>query len=117
METTGRDMIKAMKVLNIPIKKRELLKCAIEGQEIKPEDIPDIELDAIKRFEALLGSVQRNGIYRLSIYIKNETDFYRAPASTRFHSAYEGGLLRHSLYVYDCLVEKKRQSCLEAVPV
>ena len=41
METTGRDMIKAMNVLNIPLKKRELLKCAIEGQEIKPEDIPD----------------------------------------------------------------------------
>jgi len=33
------------------------------------------------------------------------TDFYDAPASTRFHGAYEGGLLNHSLSVYNKMVE------------
>lgn len=33
----------------------------------------------------------------------SESDFFTAPASTRFHGAYEGGLLQHSLNVYDCL--------------
>ena len=31
------------------------------------------------------------------------TDFFEAPASTRFHGAYKGGLVDHSLNVYDCL--------------
>lgn len=31
------------------------------------------------------------------------SDFFRAPASTRFHGCYEGGLCEHSLNVYDCL--------------
>lgn len=33
------------------------------------------------------------------------SDFFRAPASTRFHGSYEGGLVEHSLNVYDCLVK------------
>lgn len=32
------------------------------------------------------------------------SDFFKAPASTRFHGAYEGGLAEHSLNVYNCLV-------------
>ncbi len=31
------------------------------------------------------------------------TDFFTAPASTKYHSSYEGGLCYHSLAVYDCL--------------
>ena len=58
------------------------------------------------RFEELLASVDRAGIDKLLGYIR-KTDFYRAPASTRFHLACEGGLLQHSLNVYDCLVAKK----------
>ena len=61
----------------------------------------------ISRFEQLLGSVQRDGIDKLMRYIKKSTDFYnKAPASTRFHLACEGGLLQHSLNVYDCLTAK-----------
>ena len=59
------------------------------------------------RFEALLSSVTRTGIDKLMSYIKDRTDFYSAPASTRFHLACEGGLLQHSLNVYDCLIAKK----------
>lgn len=34
-----------------------------------------------------------------------KSDFFTAPASTRYHGACEGGLLQHSLNVYDCLVD------------
>ena len=68
--------------------------------------MPTIE-ENIQRFEELLGSVQRNGMDKLMNYIIKKTDFYSAPASTRFHLACEGGLLQHSLNVYDCLVVKK----------
>ena len=60
----------------------------------------------ISRFEHLLSSVQRDGIDKLMRYIKKNTDFHKAPASTRFHLACEGGLLQHSLNVYDCLTAK-----------
>lgn len=33
----------------------------------------------------------------------DESDFFTAPASTRYHGSYEGGLLEHSLNVYKCL--------------
>lgn len=39
------------------------------------------------------------------------SDFFTAPASTRFHGSVQGGLLAHSLNVYDCLcdyLERKR---------
>lgn len=36
-------------------------------------------------------------------YLENETDFFIAPASTKYHSSYEGGLCQHSLNVYDNL--------------
>ena len=64
-------------------------------------------LENVERFEGLLLSVDRDGIRKLVDYIRNNTDFYTAPASTRFHLACEGGLLQHSLNVYDCLVAKK----------
>ena len=61
----------------------------------------------IKRFEELMNSVTREGKDKLMDYIKNKTDFYKAPASTQFHLSCEGGLLQHSLNVYDCLMAKK----------
>lgn len=47
--------------------------------------------------------VTRPGADRLLDYLENKCDFFTAPASTRFHCAYEGGLCEHSLNVYDCL--------------
>ncbi len=74
----------------------------------------------IKRFEELMGSVERDGVKELMDYIKNKTDFYIAPASTQFHLACDGGLLQHSLNVYDCLVAKKQspvwKKVIETIP-
>ena len=61
----------------------------------------------VKKFEELLSQVDREGMPQLLEYIRDKSDFYTAPASTRFHLSTEGGLLQHSLNVYDCLQAKK----------
>ena len=61
----------------------------------------------IQRFQYLMNTIQREGKDELMRYISEKTDFYFAPASTYFHLACEGGLLQHSLNVYNCLVSKK----------
>lgn len=48
-------------------------------------------------------NITREGSDKLLEFLE-KSDFFTAPASTRFHGAYEGGLLRHSLNVYECLV-------------
>ncbi len=48
--------------------------------------------------------IRRQGAQRLLDYLQSPaSDFFEAPASTRFHGAYKGGLVDHSLNVYDCL--------------
>lgn len=39
-------------------------------------------------------------------YLENETDFFTAPASTRYHLCCEGGLCQHSLNVYKELIHQ-----------
>lgn len=41
----------------------------------------------------------------LSYLLSDQSDFFTAPSSTRFHGSYEGGLVEHSLNVYHCLVD------------
>jgi len=53
-----------------------------------------------ERFISLCGNIKRPGIEKLMKWLE-ESDFYTAPASSRYHGAYEGGLLAHSLSVYD----------------
>ena len=48
-------------------------------------------------------NIVREGSDKLLDYLINKCDFFTAPASTRFHSAYAGGLAQHSLNVYYCL--------------
>lgn len=59
----------------------------------------------INKFEKMLTQFERPGMDNLIKYLR-ESDFYTAPASTRFHSCHEGGLLEHSLNVADCLLRK-----------
>lgn len=48
-------------------------------------------------------NVHREGADKLLDWLLG-TDFFTAPASTKFHSAYEGGLCEHSLNVYNQLL-------------
>jgi hypothetical protein len=59
----------------------------------------------IKKFESLFSEIKRDGADALLGFIR-KSDFYTAPASTRFHLSCEGGLLEHSLHVYECLNNK-----------
>lgn len=49
-------------------------------------------------------NIKREGADKLLEYLMSpQSDFFYAPASTRFHGSYEGGLLEHSINVYHCL--------------
>lgn len=53
-----------------------------------------------ERFLELCGNIKREGIDNLIAWIE-ASDFFTAPASTRFHLSCATGLLKHSLNVYD----------------
>ena len=50
-------------------------------------------------------NITRPGADALLDYLENKSDFFTAPASARYHSAYEGGLCEHSVNVYHCLAD------------
>ena len=51
-------------------------------------------------------NITREGADKLLEYLLSaSSDFFSAPASTRFHGAYAGGLCEHSLNVYHCLCD------------
>lgn len=58
--------------------------------------------DTKAEFKTEAAVIKRDGIRDLMEWLES-TDFFTAPASTRFHGAYEGGLARHSLNVYSQL--------------
>lgn len=54
-----------------------------------------------QEFEALVREkISRAGIEKLMDWLK-KSDFFTAPASTRYHGAYAGGLCQHSMDVYN----------------
>ena len=58
-----------------------------------------------EEFLNLLRKVNREGIEDLIQFLE-KSDFFKAPASTRFHGNYEEGLVEHSLKVYEILKHK-----------
>lgn len=60
-----------------------------------------IELENKKKeFITILRSVNREGIEKVIDFLE-KSDFFYAPASSLYHGNYEGGLLEHSLNVYN----------------
>lgn len=59
-----------------------------------------------QRFQALLTecAAGRRGVGQFMVWLAS-TDFYTAPASTRFHLSEPGGLCLHSLHVHDRMVQ------------
>lgn len=68
-----------------------------------------------EEFVNLLRSTNREGIEDVISFLE-KTDFFKAPASTRFHGSFEGGLLEHSMKVYEILKEKVKNTCID-IPV
>lgn len=54
-------------------------------------------------FSKLYSYIKRDGATELFKWIEN-SDFFTAPASTKHHEAYRGGLCEHSVRVFDELV-------------
>lgn len=65
-----------------------------------------------EKIKALLEATQRNGMDRLLNWLE-QTDFYTAPASTKYHLHCKGGLAKHSLNVYERLKAKVDSGLLE----
>ena len=54
--------------------------------------------------EIYINNIKRNGSERLLEYLLSEqSDFFTAPSSSRYHGCFEGGLVEHSINVYNCL--------------
>ena len=65
-----------------------------------------------EEFIELLKSTKREGVDEIINFLE-KTDFFKAPASTRFHGNYEGGLLEHSMKVYVILKHKVKNSVID----
>lgn len=64
----------------------------------------NIETDKNEFIEIFNNNIKREGSAQLLEYLMSDKcDFFTAPASAKYHNAFEGGLLRHSLNVYHCL--------------
>ena len=64
------------------------------------EYIPVEVLDYGNIFMEIAHTINREGIKELISWLFNKTDFFTAPASTKYHGAELGGLVKHSLQVY-----------------
>lgn len=58
-----------------------------------------------ERFLEIVNSIEREGMDKEFLERQlTASDFFTAPASTKFHGSYEGGLCEHCLNVYDNLI-------------
>lgn len=73
-------------------------------------ELTDLDIENLKNtFIGLLRDTKREGIEDLISFLE-KSDFFTAPSSTRFHGAFKGGLLVHSLNVYNKFMELKNSN-------
>ena len=58
-----------------------------------------------EQVKELLKKINRPGMDELIDFLE-KSDYFEAPASTRYHGAYKKGLMEHSYKVYEILKEK-----------
>ena len=63
-----------------------------------------------QQFLDILKTVKREGIEGVIDFLES-SDFFTAPASTRYHGDFEGGLCAHSMKVYEVL-KHKVENCI-----
>ncbi len=66
-----------------------------------------------KFIEHYTANIHREGAQDLLKWMET-TDFFTAPASTKYHCACEGGLVQHSVKVYELLMEKHFESATDS---
>lgn len=75
---------------------------------------PGGNMESKELFETIYRNcIKREGAPELFAWLE-KSDFFKAPASTRFHLACEGGLCQHSLNVYNRLVTLLKDDGLKA---
>jgi len=72
------------------------------------DQLRSLHIDSVKDkfINAYTTAISRTGSKELLDWMCDNTDFFRAPASSKFHNAFEGGLADHSLNVYNAMIEK-----------
>lgn len=60
-------------------------------------NVSDYKAEFLKIYRA---SIKREGSEKLLDWLLNKSDFFTAPASTKYHSCFEGGLCEHSVKAY-----------------
>ena len=65
----------------------------------------------IEEFKTILSATKRTGIDTVLIKLE-ENGFFEAPASTKFHLSCKGGLLEHSMNVYEAAMLLREQILL-----
>lgn len=66
--------------------------------------------------DIVANTIKRDGIDNLMAWIES-TDFYTAPSSTRYHGAEPGGLVAHSIAVYNRLKTKQTDEDDETIAI
>ena len=76
------------------------------------EQLMSLHFDSSKDkfIKAYNEAITRQGSKELLDWITNKTDFFKAPASSKFHNAFEGGLCEHSLNVYNAMIDRYNNS-------
>ena len=64
-----------------------------------------LEMNGLQTAQTHFKDIFQNNIHRdyadaMLDWLEQETDFFTAPSSTKYHGAHPGGLLAHSLNVY-----------------
>lgn len=70
--------------------------------------------DFIKIFNE---NISRDGAKRLLAWLDEKSDFFTAPASTKYHGNYDGGLCEHSLNVYKRLKGLQTEESNETIAI
>ncbi len=66
-------------------------------------------MTAEQRYKSIFNEyIKREGAQKLLDWL-SRTDFFTAPASAKFHNAFEGGLVLHSLNVFDRLLREVKE--------
>lgn len=76
---------------------------------------PDMKL--VEKFVNIVKeNIDRDGVDKLLKWVES-TDFYTAPASTKFHGNYPSGLLLHSIRVYEQLKKKQEDEYDDSIAI
>lgn len=76
----------------------DVIVCETQSYHLGTYGMSDAEVKA--KILELLSSINREGMKELIDFLKYDSDYFTAPASTKYHLSCEAGLARHVLNLY-----------------